>query len=104
MADNLIGLGRCPVCGSDKAVFKFSTKSLAYSTCNACNVQIFARSDNSDSRLRAMVHKTPVPVDVAPAKQPEKVAEIPATKPTPPPKKEAEKADWSWGFLGAQNG
>jgi hypothetical protein len=102
--DNLIGLGRCPCCGSDKAVIKFSAKNLAYLTCNGCNVQIFCRSDNSDTRLRAMVHKTNVQAETKPAKPPEKVAAIEPPKPPPTPKKEADKPGFSWGFLGAQNG
>ena len=106
--DNLIGLGRCPCCGSEKAVIKFSAKNLAYLTCNGCNVQIFARSDNSDSRLRAMVQKTTVPAEKAPEKAPEKTPEkavqIQAQKTPPPPKKETDKPGFSWGFLGVQNG
>ena len=33
-----------------------SAKGLAYVTCNACNCQLFARSDQSDTLLRALLH------------------------------------------------
>lgn len=99
--DNLIGLGKCPCCASDKAVIKFSAKNLAYLTCNACNVQIFSRSDNSDTRLRAMIHKTAPqaekPVEKTPLAEPAKLAT--ETKPTP--KIEPKKETFNWGFLGA---
>lgn len=97
--DNLIGQGRCPCCASDKAVIKFSAKNLAYLTCNACNVQIFARSDNSDTRLRAMVQKATVqadkPVEKTPLAEPAKLA----TEPKPTPKIEPKKDAFNWGFL-----
>ncbi len=53
-----LGVGLCPCCNSPKAVFKLSTKGLAYVTCNACNFQGFARSGNSDERLRQRIGRT----------------------------------------------
>ena len=99
MAGVSLGLGTCPVCGSVKAKFSFSDSSkLAYCTCNACNFQGFARSDNSDARLRALVHKSAPVVDEKPAAAPaapepaaiEKVAEKENKK---------EKPGFRWGVL-----
>lgn len=60
--DNVpIGKGACPCCGSYTAVFKVSSKQLAYVTCNACNFQGFARSDRSDEKLRERIAK-PAPI------------------------------------------
>ncbi len=72
MAD-LIGTGRCPVgCGSEKARYTLSSKMLAVATCNACNCQVFARSDRSDEVLRANIrpaaNDVPAPV-AAPAQE-----------------------------------
>lgn len=58
--DNVpIGKGSCPCCGSQSAIFKVSSKQLAYVTCNACNFQGFARSDRSDEKLRERIAKAP---------------------------------------------
>lgn len=95
MADeNLIGRGACPVCGNVKARFTFSIKKLACMTCNTCNVQIFARSDSSDEKLRAMV-KADAP---APAAEPAPAA--PKEKDIPSPAPAAKPA--AWGFFGVQ--
>jgi len=104
MAGVSLGLGTCPLCGSAKAKFSFSDASqLAYLTCNACNLQVFARSDNSDARLRGLVHKSapvsPVPVE-------EKAAPVPAAPAPAAIEKVADKqtknepAGFSWGVLG----
>jgi hypothetical protein len=70
----LIGVGRCPIgCGSTKARYTLSAKQLAVGTCNACNCQVFARSDRSDEILRS---------NIAPAEAP---AADPGPAPTPPP-------------------
>lgn len=50
-----IGQGSCPVCASPKARYTLSKKQLICVTCDACNVQIFARSDRSDQLLRVLV-------------------------------------------------
>lgn len=80
--ENEIGRCRCPVCDSTKARLRFSAKGLAYVNCDACNIQLFARSDNSDRLLRALhipeAAPTP-PVDPAPADPPPQKA--PAKKP-----------------------
>ncbi len=80
-----IGLCTCPVCGSAKAKLRVSAAQLAYVTCNSCNTQVFARSDNSDSRLRALAIKA------APAPAPE-VKPEPA--PAPAPKPETKRPSW----------
>jgi hypothetical protein len=89
--ENLIGKGTCPVCGSEKARFTISKKQLACMTCNACNCQIFARSDFSDEKLRACVRPA------APA------AQIIAAKATPaaPVKTTPAPARVGFGLLGA---
>ena len=61
-------------------------------TCNACNAQIFARSDNSDERLRACIR--------AEKQEPVSVPE-PEKKSVPAPEKIEKKSVPSWGFLGA---
>lgn len=94
MADeNLIGRGRCPVCANTKARFTFSKKMLCCMTCNACNAQLFARSDSSDEKMRAMVQvigteasEAPKPAANDAAKTPEK----PTNKPAP---------GWGWESL-----
>lgn len=103
MADEkLIGLGTCPVCGSARARFTFSKKDLACIVCNACQFQGFARSDNSDMRLRALVkpaapaaeEKTaPALADPAPDAI-EKVASENIEK-----TKKPEKPGFRWGVL-----
>ena len=94
MADvNLIGQGVCPVCHNAKARFTVSKKQLACMTCNACNSQIFARSDQSDEKLRACIKAGPVDAAPAPAAKPQ---EPPTPAPAP-----AKKPAMAWGFMGA---
>lgn len=102
--ENLIGHGTCPLCGNAKARFTFSKKSLACIVCNACNFQGFARSDNSDSRLRSLVK----PVT---AKQEPKAPEVQAVRAEAAIKPIAEAAPVpvkkpapGWGIFGALNG
>lgn len=102
--ENFIGHGACPVCGSDKAQFKYSAKKLAYCTCNGCNVQIFARSDNSDSRLRSFVRAAATPetaMPLAPEPPPATAATVKLDDAVP---KKPEVKKPGWGFLGAING
>ncbi len=90
MAAELIGRSRCPLCSSDKARLSLSKRGLSCLTCDGCNLQVFARSDNSDTRLRALVIREPaVP---APEPAPEPAPAPPAPVPPPPPPKPA------WGF------
>jgi len=98
--ENFIGHGACPICGSVKARYTFSKKSLACITCNACQFQGFARSDNSDTRLRALV-RAPVEPVAAPAATVAAPAAPVAAKPAPAP---AAEKPFSWGFMGALNG
>lgn len=89
----LIGTGRCPVgCGSTKARYTLSAKKLAVGTCNACNCQVFARSDRSDELLRANIAAAPAPgpepvVDKEPVPSPAPVQ-------SPPPVR-----TYGWGML-----
>lgn len=93
MAGVSLGLGTCPVCGSAKAKFSFSEKTqLSYVTCNTCNFQGFSRSDNSDARLRSLVHAA------APAEP------VAVEKPAPAPAEKIEKTKpeskgFTWGVL-----
>lgn len=75
-----IGRCRCPVCRSTSARLGLSGKGLTYVTCNACNVQIFARSERSDELLRGL-HLADAPSD-APAPAP---GAPPAQAAPPPP-------------------
>lgn len=102
--DKLIGHGVCPVCSNTKARFTVSKKSLACMTCNACNSQIFARSDSSDEKLRSFIRPAAAPAAApvveppAPKAEPAPAATTPTEKPKPKP------AAPGWGFLGAFNG
>lgn len=107
MADeNLIGRGACPVCGNVKARFTFSIKKLACMTCNTCNVQIFARSDSSDEKLRAMVKEdkpAPAPAAQAPAATPPAATAEKYPDPIAKPADTAQnKQPKTWGFFGVQ--
>lgn len=90
MAAELIGRSRCPLCSSDKARLSLSKRGLSCLTCDGCNLQVFARSDNSDTRLRALVIREPAAP--APEPAPEPAPAPPAPVPPPPPPKPA------WGF------
>lgn len=95
--ERAIGLARCPACENRKASLRVSTKGLAYLVCNACNAQIFARSERSDEALRALLIAAPTP-EPAPAPEPTPPQPAPEPAPTPaaPP---AQPAPFSWGFL-----
>lgn len=82
--ENEIGAARCPLCSSGKASLRLSTRGLVYLTCNACNCQLFARSERSDEALRnlQLAAPAPAPVDVPP----------PKPQPVVPPPDQAEKA------------
>lgn len=80
MAAEKIGQARCPVCKSGGASVSLSKKNLVCLTCNACNLQIFARSGRSDELVRAYI----VPAS-APAEAPKaSAAPIPSTAPAAP--------------------
>jgi hypothetical protein len=91
--DREIGLCRCPVCGSDRGRLKVSKKSLAYIVCSACHVQVFARSDHSDSLLRGFgIAK---PAAAAPTPEP---APVVKPGPTPAPEPAPKKSEPAWGL------
>lgn len=91
-ADRDIGRCKCPVCQSDRAHLRVSSKGLAYVVCNSCQAQVFARSDRSDELLRAMHRPEPDPIgDPAPTPAPAPEPAPPA--PTAPPRP-------SWGLFG----
>lgn len=96
----LIGTGRCPVgCGSAKARYTLSAKKLAVGTCNACNCQVFARSDRSDELLRANIVATGAP---APAPEPSTAPALAAPKADPQPQADPPappERTFGWGLL-----
>lgn len=69
MAAEKIGPARCPVCKGTASV-SLSKSQLCVLTCNACNCQIFCRSDRSDSLVRERLHAAPRPAPEAPAAAP----------------------------------
>ena len=69
---DLVGYGPCLVCGHASCRYGLTVKGHICAVCNACNVQVFGRSETSDLRLKAMVRGT------------DKPAEPPATTPAPP--------------------
>lgn len=91
--ENEIGRCRCPVCSSDRARLRVNTKGLAYVVCDACNVQVFARSDRSDGHLRRMHLPEPASAPPAPAAA---TAAAPAPEPAPPTIK-ADRPGMTWG-------
>lgn len=53
MANEAIGQIKCPCCSSSKARVSVGANGRAYVTCSACHVQMFCRSDYSDTLVRA---------------------------------------------------
>jgi len=102
--DNEVGRCKCPVCASTRARLRVSAKQLAYVVCDACNAQVFARSDRSDAALRALHLPDAAPAPVEPASIPEPVrTEAPAPKPAPgrtdaPKPPAAAPQPFKWGF------
>jgi hypothetical protein len=93
--DNEIGHCRCPVCASEKARLRVSTKQLAYITCDSCNVQLFARSDRSDRLVREFViGQAAQAAAPAPVATPPVPAELVATAQPQPARK-----GMGWGVL-----
>lgn len=98
--ENEIGRARCPICSTDRARLRVSGKSLAYICCDTCNVQVFARSDRSDEKLRALHIKEAAPADERP---PVPTVTVPSAGPVPvivPRQVTAPKAAMGWGWLG----
>lgn len=95
-AEREIGRASCPVCASDRARLRVSAKGLAYVVCNACQCQVFSRSDRSDELLRRLHVAEAAPTPPAPpAPAPDNLpAELPAPDPEPAPRR------GGWGWLG----
>lgn len=85
------GRGHCPVCNSARARFGITSKGLLCCTCDACNCQVFARSDRSDELMQARIVAEPAAPIAAPA------APAPAA---PAPAAPVPKRAPSWGMLG----
>eukprot|EP01034_Spumella_vulgaris_P008093 gene8093-10298_t len=96
-------MGRCPIgCGSKKARYTLSAKSLTVGTCNSCNCQVFARSDRSDERLRANIIPDTAPDDDAPTVPPGPIAKPDDVAPPPAAPVAADpppKPKYAWGLL-----
>jgi hypothetical protein len=91
--ENEIGHCRCPVCANTKARLRVSSKQLAYVHCDACNSQIFARSDRGDAALRAMHIKQAEPQAEPTTTTTAEPVKPDAPAPAPAPKKPA----FTWG-------
>lgn len=89
------GRGRCPVCDSPRARFGITARGLLCVTCDACNCQVFARSERSDDLLQARIAAEPAAPAAAPAAAP-----MPA--PVPAPAVAAKRP--GWGVLGMLGG
>lgn len=97
-AERTIGRCTCPVCSSQRASLRVSASGLAYVVCNACNLQAFARSDNSDTRLRALLIER---AGQAPAPEPAGAPAAPADPPAQPaPAPGAVSDSPLWGLMG----
>lgn len=81
--ENEIGRCRCPVCASDRARLRVSAKQLAYVTCNACNAQVFSRSERSDDLLRSMLVGEAAPEAAPTAPAAPVMAPAPTAEPAP---------------------
>lgn len=92
MAAEKIGRCKCPLCGSENARLSLSKKQLPVVTCNGCQVQLFTRSDRSDSLARALLIAEPEPTPAAPP--------VPAPAIAAPPPPPAAPRAFSWGVLG----
>jgi hypothetical protein len=104
VAAELIGRCRCPVCGGDKARLSLAKSLLVVLTCNGCNLQIFARSDRSDEKLRALLvadpAPAPAPADPVRETPPAPVrTESPPIQPPAPAVRPAAPTRPSWGFM-----
>jgi len=98
MPAEIIGACKCPVCSSPKASLRLSAKQLAYVHCNACHIQCFARSDLSDSKLRALrVDQAEAPANDA-TKAPTPLAEL-TTKAARAASSAPAPRPSSWGML-----
>lgn len=86
-----IGPGRCPVCGSGKARYTLSKKGLICVTCDACNVQVFARSERSDELLRANIKPAAPAAAAAPEPAAVEVKKTLPAEPTPAAQAVTEK-------------
>lgn len=71
MASEAIGRIKCPCCSSGKARVTVSKGGRCVVTCSACHVQMFCRSDYSDTLVRS--NMTPI----------EKIAEAESAAPRP---------------------
>lgn len=90
MAAEQIGKARCPLCASEKATLSLSKKGLACLTCMGCSCQIFARSERSDEKLRALA------IGAKPPEAPPAPASKPAAKKVEAPPSDARAVADAW--------
>lgn len=93
----LVGYGPCPVCSHPGARYGLTIKGHVCGVCNACNVQILARSETSDLRLKAMVRGQERPGSDPPAPAPGP-APAPAPTPEPPAADPPRRRGWLAGL------
>lgn len=99
MASEVIGRCTCPVCRSDRARLTLARSMLSVLTCNSCNLQVFSRSDRSDSLLRGLLITEPAAAAPAPAEPAPPPKASPDPAPAPAPAADAAPRR-GWGFLG----
>lgn len=125
MANEAIGQIKCPCCSSKKARVSVGGNGRCYVTCSACHIQMFCRSDYSDTlvrsnmtpveKVKAAEAAAPAPVEPAPgeaiapkvtaAERKPKAAHVepaPKVEPAPQPAAQPEpapvKAKSKWDF------
>lgn len=120
MANEAIGQIKCPCCSSKKARVSVGANGRCYVTCSACHVQMFCRSDYSDTlvrsnmtpveKARAAESAAPAPVDPAPGeaiapkvtaaeRRPKPAPVEPAQQPDAAPESAPVKAKSKWDFF-----
>lgn len=98
MAAELIGPARCPVCSGDKARLSLAKSKLTVLTCNGCNLQVFARSDRSDEKLRLLLLAESAAPAKAPTPAPVQAMEpVPAVRTAPAPTPAPAQRGSGWG-------
>lgn len=97
MAADKIGPAKCPLCGGTASLSLAKTQ-LPVLTCNACNIQLFTRSDKSDQLVRELLHKKQAP---EPTPEPKKAPTVtpPPVRPEPTPETpEPVRTGFKFGF------
>lgn len=96
--DNEIGPAICPVCRKPGAALRVSKNNLAYIACRQCPAQTFARGDQSDMALRAMLQTDAAPAVAEVVEHHAPAPAAPATVATVEPN--GARRGMGWGVLG----